>query len=154
MKEKKTNLLTERQRLVLETMRMRLTEKEALGYLLNSGFEISDTTWYREKNKLENMKLERLYHIAKIGLGEQHLERIDKCELIEKLMWNNFLQEKDPFKRTVILREIVRMQPYISSYYEATYYAAKQTGDNAEIPSISTEGSVIPLSSNAGQVNQ
>ena len=60
------SILTERQRAVLETMKMRLTEKEALEYLKDTGFEMSDTTWYREKNKLENMKLDRLYHIAKL----------------------------------------------------------------------------------------
>lgn len=47
-------------------------------------------------------------------------ERIDKCEMIEKLMWENYRNEISPFKRTLILREITRMQSYLSSYYEAT----------------------------------
>ena len=79
---KNNNLLTDRQKTVLKTV----TEKESLEYLKDNGFEISDTTLYREKSKLEKMKLKRLYQIAKYGFEEQHLERIDNCELILKLM--------------------------------------------------------------------
>lgn len=111
----KTNILTERQKAVLETIRMRLTEKEALEYLRNAGFEMSDTTWYREKKQLEKMKLKRLYHIAKIGFEDQHLERIDICELIQKLMWQNVKEEKDPYKRNQILKDILSFQPYLST---------------------------------------
>ena len=93
---KTTILLTDRQKTVLETVKMRLTEKESLEYLKDNGFEISDTTLYREKSKLEKMKLKRLYQIAKYGFEEQHLERIDNCELILKLMWQNAMNEKDP----------------------------------------------------------
>lgn len=116
----KTNVLTDRQKAVLETMRMRLTEKEALEYLRNAGFEMSDTTWYREKKLLEEMKLKRLYDIAKIGFEDQHLQRMDICELIQKLMWQNVKEEKDPYKRNHILKEILSLQPLLSNYYEAT----------------------------------
>jgi maleate cis-trans isomerase len=64
---KNNNILSERQKAVMETVKMRLTEKESLEYLKDNGFEISDTTLYREKNKLEKMKLKRLYQIAKYG---------------------------------------------------------------------------------------
>jgi hypothetical protein len=47
------------------------------------GFEMSDTTWYREKNTVEKLKLKRLYHIAQIGFQDQHLERIDNTELFK-----------------------------------------------------------------------
>jgi hypothetical protein len=123
----KTNILTERQKAVVETIRMRLTEKEALEYLRNAGFETSDTTWYREKKQLEKMKLKRLYHIAKIGFEDQHLERIDNCELIQKLMWQNVREEKDPYKRNQILKDILSLQPYLSNYYEATMDVMKES---------------------------
>jgi hypothetical protein len=123
----KTNILTERQKAVLETIRMRLTEKEALEYLRNAGFEMSDTTWYREKKQLEKMKLKRLYHIAKIGFEDQHLERIDICELIQRLMWQNVREEKDPYKRNQILKDILSLQPYLSNYYEATKEVMKES---------------------------
>jgi len=123
----KTNIVTDRQKAVLETMRMRLTEKEALEYLRNAGFEMSDTTWYREKKQLEEMKLKRLYHIAKIGFEDQHLQRIDICELIEKLMWQNMKEEKDPYKRNEILKDILSMQPLLSTYYESTKEVMKES---------------------------
>ena len=123
----KTNILTDRQKAVLETMRMRLTEKEALEYLRNAGFETSDTTWYREKKQLEKMKLKRLYHIAKIGFEDQHLQRIDICELIQKLMWQNVKEEKNPYKRNQILKDILSLQPLLSTYYEATKDVMKES---------------------------
>ena len=123
----KNNTLTDRQKAVLETVKMRLTEKESLEYLKDNGFEISDTTLYREKSKLEMMKLKRLYQIAKYGFEEQHLERIDNCELILKLMWQNAMNEKDPYKNTQILKEILSLQPYLSSYYDATREVMKES---------------------------
>ena len=64
-----------------------ITEKQALAYLKEVGFEVSDTTWYREKNKVEKLKLKRLYHIAQIGFQDQHLETIDQYEMGFKMMW-------------------------------------------------------------------
>ena len=83
------NMITDRQRAVVETMRMRLTEKLALAYLKGAGFEMCAMTWYREKRKLDKMKLQRLYHIAKIGFQDQHLETIDQYEIGFKMMWEN-----------------------------------------------------------------
>ncbi len=44
----------------------------------------------------------------------------DNCELIAKLMWENYLRERSPYRRVLILKEIKELQPYLSSYYEAT----------------------------------
>ena len=68
----KNNIVTDRQKAVLETVKMRLKEKESLEYLKDNGFEISDTTLCRDKGKLEKMKLKRLYQIAKYGFEEQY----------------------------------------------------------------------------------
>jgi hypothetical protein len=56
---------------------MRLTEKQSLEYLKEVGFQMASANLYREKKKIEAMKLKRLYHIAKIGFQDQHLDRID-----------------------------------------------------------------------------
>ena len=58
------------------------------------GFDISPTTYYNDKRKVENLKLKRLYHIAEIGFQDQHLERIDNYEMGFKMMWENVLLEK------------------------------------------------------------
>lgn len=116
----KSNLITDRQRAVIETMRMKLSEKLALAYLKGEGFEMCAMTWYREKRKLEQMKLKRLYHIAQIGFQDQHLETIDQYEMGFKMMWQNVLRERDPYKQNVMIKDILLLKPYLSSYYEAT----------------------------------
>lgn len=99
---------------------MRLSEREALAYLKGIGFEISRTSYYREKKKVESMKLERLVHIAQIGFQDQHIDRIDNTELALKLMWQNYHLEQDPYKKFQMLKDIIAVQPYLSSYYEAS----------------------------------
>ena len=64
---------------------MRLNEKQSLEYLKEVGFDIGPATYYREKRKVEELKLKRLYHIAKIGFQDQHLERIDNTETLFKV---------------------------------------------------------------------
>lgn len=116
----KSRLLSDRQKSVIETIRMRLTEKQSLAYLKEMGFEISPKTYYNDKRKVESLKLKRLYHIAKIGFQNQHLERIDIYEMGFKMMWQNVLLEKDPYKRNSMIKDILLLQPYLSAYYEAT----------------------------------
>jgi hypothetical protein len=83
----KSNILSDRSRAIVETIRLRLTEKQSLEYLNDAVFEIGPATFYREKRKVEELKLRRLYHIAQIGFQDQHIDRIDNTELALKLMW-------------------------------------------------------------------
>ena len=116
----KSRLLSDRQKSVIETIRMRLTERQSLAYLKEMGFEISPKTYYNDKRKVESLKLKRLYHIAQIGFQDQHLERIDIYEMGFKMMWQNVLLEKDPYKRNSMIKDILLLQPYLPAYYEAT----------------------------------
>jgi hypothetical protein len=70
---------------------MRLHVPQALEYLKDAGHEMSRAKYFRLRKNVENMKLERMHYIAKY-FPDQHLERIDRCELIEKLMWENYHQ--------------------------------------------------------------
>jgi hypothetical protein len=116
----KRRLLSCREKTVIETIRMRLTEKQSLAYLKEMGFDISPKTYYNDKRKVESLKLKRLYHIAQIGFQDQHLERIDNYEIGFKMMWKNVLLEKDPYKCNQMIKDILLLQPYLSAYYEAT----------------------------------
>jgi hypothetical protein len=116
----KSSILNDRQKAVIETIRMRLNEKQSLEYLKEIGFDIGPATYYREKRKVEELKLKRLYHIAKMGFQDQHLERIDVYEMGFKMMWQNVLLEKEPYKRNQMIKDILLLQPYLSAYYEAT----------------------------------
>ena len=122
----KSSILSDRQKAVIETIRMRLNEKQSLEYLKEIGFDIGPATYYREKNKLEKLKLKRLYHIAKIGFQDQHLDRIDNTELCLKLMWENYHLEQDPYKKFQMLKDIILVQPYLSAYYETTKLVMQQ----------------------------
>ena len=70
-------------------------------------------TYYSDKSKVESLKLKRLYHIAKIGFQDQHLERIDVYEMGFKMMWQNVLLEKDPYKCNSMIKDILLLQPYL-----------------------------------------
>src|SRR5215203_5418696 len=112
--------LNDRSKTIVESIRLRLNEKQALTYLKEAGFEMSARTYYREKRKIESMKLKRLYHIAQIGFQDQHLETIDQYEMGFKMMWQNVLRERDPYKQNSMIKDILLLKPYLSSYYEAT----------------------------------
>ena len=113
-------MLSDTDKAVVETMRMRLTTDQALQYLKDNEFFLSRASYFRHKKKLEQMKLKRLYYIAKIGFQDQHLETIDQYELGFKMMWQNVLRERDPYKQNAMIRDILLLKPYLSSYYEAT----------------------------------
>lgn len=121
----KFNILTDSEQAVLQTMTMQLTPKKALEYLKGVGVDMSERTYYRCKNRVEASKRERLMHIAQL-FTDQHLQRIDKLELVESLMWKNYEEEKNPTKRVNILTSIVNMQPYLSNYYGATRFVLEK----------------------------
>src|SRR4030095_15005326 len=112
--------LTEKEKQVIATMRMRLPYQQALLYLQEVGCPMKQSTYYHHRKKLEDKKLERLDFIARIGYEDQHLERIDQLELIQELMWQNYHLCKNHFQKTLILEKIANVQPYLSSYYDAT----------------------------------
>ena len=101
-------MLSDTEKAVVETIRMRLSTEQALQYMKDNGFSVSRATYFRHKKKLEEKKLERLYHMANLGFEYQHLDRIDGLELIEKKMWEEYNKEKDPWKRVQILKDIAR----------------------------------------------
>ena len=68
----KTSILTDSEKVVIQTITMRLNLREALKYLKNDGFDISERTYFRYKKKVESMKWERLKHYANL-FTSQHL---------------------------------------------------------------------------------
>ena len=123
------SILNDSQKAIVDTITMRLNTKQSLAYLKEHGFEMIERKFFRQKKKIESLKLERLYHIAKIGFEEQHLERIDQLKLIQRLMWENYEKCGIPYQKTKILESIASVQPYLSSYYEATHFIVKEVGD-------------------------
>lgn len=128
MSRVKSSVLNDRQKEIVATIRMRLTTDKALLYLKEAGYEMSARSWRREKQKLNDSKLQRLHFIAKIGFEDQHLERIDQLELIQRLMWDEYDKEESPFKRASILEKIANIQPYLSNYYDLTREVISPSG--------------------------
>lgn len=125
-KNKKKPVLTERQKTVVECIRMRLTNTQALEYLTHNGFKMSQSTLTREKRYVESKKLERIFEIGMIGFEDQHIDRIDNLQVIEKLMWNNYHAQEDSFKRVIILEKLAALQPYVAKFYESTRYVIEK----------------------------
>ena len=90
------------------------------------GFDISPKTYYNDKRKVESLKLKRLYEIAKIGFQDQHLETIDQYEMGFKMMWQNVMRERDPYKQNSMIKDILLLRPYLNAYYEATKLVMQQ----------------------------
>jgi hypothetical protein len=116
----KDDVLTERQKIVVECIKMRLSDRHSLEYLAHHGYEVSLPTLTRDKRKVESKKMDRLFQVARIEFEEHHLDRIDNTEIALKLMWGNYHAETNPFRRVLILEKIVAIQPYLSSFYEVT----------------------------------
>ena len=116
---------------------MRLTRQEALEYLRGQGYPISNSTLGRIKSELKRNSLSRMHQIATYEFHEQHLNRIDNCELIAKLMWQGYLRERSPYRRVLILKEIKEIQPYLSSYYQTTKMVLEGQNTNNSIESSS-----------------
>jgi hypothetical protein len=111
-------------------MLTRLSEKESLVYLKDKGYEISIQHFYRLKKGIQESRFDRLNLIAKQGFVDQHLERIDQLELINKEYWKLYNAEKDNFKKALILEKIAELQTYISPYYDASRYVMEQSIKN------------------------
>jgi hypothetical protein len=134
------SMLDDKERAVVETMIMRYNYTEALDYLQNHGMDMSQATYYRFRKKVESKKLERMQFIAE-HFQELHLEKIDRLEYIEKLMWNEFENEKQPSRRVRILESIANAQPIITAYYHSSTAAldisarhAARTNKIVELP--------------------
>jgi len=72
------DILNDTEKVVVETIRIRLSTEQVLQYLQDHGFPMSRDTYFRHKRKVEEKKFIRLYYISTIHFQDQHLDnRID-----------------------------------------------------------------------------
>ena len=107
-------------RLVIHAKAMRLNTAEALVYLRTRGHAIADRTYFKYKEKIDSSTWDRAEEIAKGGLLEQHMRRIDNLETIEHEQWLSLNMSKNPNARSQILERIAVLQPYITAMYDYT----------------------------------
>lgn len=114
-------MLKDTDKIVAHCMVMRLGEKEALSYLKTNGHEMSRITYYRIRKRLKSTKINVSQEITKTEfVTDQHLQNIQQLELIQQEMWKLYHIEIEPYKKAKILMKIVNVQPYLSSYYDAS----------------------------------
>lgn len=115
--------LNERELLVVATKIFGLKEDAALDYMKEHEHEMSTATYYRILGHIEGQTRQRLFQIAK-GMRELHMQRIDELEKVRTEMWDRYevakKDKKKPLEAVKILKEIKEVQPYISTYHEAT----------------------------------
>lgn len=109
----------ELEQLILRTIVMKFTEKEALAYIKSNYKPIESTRYYEIKKAINDKIISEGYHItSKNGLFEQHMMRIHTLETIEKEQWINYHTETKPILKSAILERIQNLQVYLSSAYD------------------------------------
>ena len=99
---------------------MNFTEEESLAYLKEKGHSMSPRKFYYTCGHISSETRKRAFEHAKNFL-EDHISTIDELLNIKKMMYENYKDEEDSFKKTMILAKITEtMIPYISAYKEST----------------------------------
>lgn len=100
---------------------MRLTEKESLAYLKDHKYPIKEGRFYEIKKVIKENNSHQINKIAlENGFAESHMERITTLRTIEREHWINYNKEKEPIKKSTILKNITELQVYLSSAYDTT----------------------------------
>jgi hypothetical protein len=125
---------------IIQCMVTGLSEKHSLDNLSDNGFKISRQHFYRLKREIKRSRFDRLNLIAKSQFVDQHLERIDQLETINREYWSLYRKESNTFKKAIILEKITELQTYISPYYDASRYilekSVKQNENNKAISNV------------------
>jgi hypothetical protein len=129
-----------RLQIITECMITQRTTLQTLQILEKNGFKITDRTLRRDKNKIKENNLKRLFEITiNYDFQNQHIEKLQKLEYLERGMFDDIQDCKDPFKRSKIREMIANLQPITSSYMDyASYVARKITPDLSKITTVIT----------------
>ena len=122
-----SNTMSVRQQIIMECMITQRTTQQTLQILAYNGFKITDRTLRREKSIIKEKNLKKLFHIAKnYDFHSQHIERLHKLEYLERGMFDDIQDCKDPYKRSKIREIIANLQPIMSSYLDYASYVAEK----------------------------
>jgi len=112
---------------IIQVLAMDLSEKDSIQYLSDNGFKISTRYLYILKNKVKRERNNRLTLIAKSEFRDQHIQRIEQLETIQKEYWKLYRQESKPINKAQILSKLVELQTYVSTYYDSSRYVMEQS---------------------------
>ena len=120
--------------LVIQSMAMRLSEKEALDWISSQGKHLSHAQYYRIRKKINNEKEKRKTSFKSEGLWTAIFGSIDQYETILRLSWKNARNEKDPLKNQKILESITQILPYTTAIIEEGVEYSKHPADFKKTP--------------------
>jgi hypothetical protein len=136
--------LTDREIAVLSTKFMWFTVDECLKYLEDRGFTMNKRKYHRILKRISSRYKEIAFGIAKNFLND-HVDRVQEMINIKKLMYKEYEDEGDHFKRATILAKITEQNTYISGYSEDTKYiieeVQKRIGNEEKTDNISSSDS-------------
>ena len=112
-------VLSDTEFLVVQTIAMRLNEKESLAWLASHGSRIKRAQFYRIKAKLSSLKHKKSETQYNEFLETGLRSKLEQLETIFYLSFQNVRKEKDPSKNQKILESIVTMMPSVTAMYEA-----------------------------------
>jgi hypothetical protein len=106
--------------LIINTISMKYSETEALRYLTDKGYSLTNITYRRIKHHILDDRTNRLNAIANNGYIDAHLDTIDNLNHIKREMWIQYDLETRPYAKVEILTQIANLEPYLSEYYALT----------------------------------
>jgi hypothetical protein len=69
------SILNDSQKAIVDTITMQLDTKQSLVYLKEHGFEMNERKFFRQKKKIESLKLKRLCHSNLYDLSSKLIPR-------------------------------------------------------------------------------
>jgi len=118
--------LSDQELLMTQISAFHLSEKQGMELFTKSHDEISISTYYRIKGRVNAMTKRRLVDIAK-ELPEEHLKTLDKINLIEYSLVEKMLDpDNSNIDMSRIAKIIVEIQPYRSAYQEGAKFALQE----------------------------
>jgi len=111
--------------LIIECQVRRLTTEEALAYLAKNGITMSERTYRRHKNEIEDKFEERISEAADIGRVQQILLGVDTLKQVEKEKWNLFSSTQNDVLKERLLESIVKLQERFTEHYKQVAFRAR-----------------------------
>jgi len=107
---------------IIETMVMRLDNKEAILYLKKNHIQMHERTYYKLKKKILDNRFKRLKEIFDYEFIDEYLQAINTIRDCQKKMYECYdkIKDKDPAKASDILTQIISSQPILVEFYHNT----------------------------------
>lgn len=118
--------LTDTEFLVMQTVAMRLSEKEALEWLKSHDVSLKHAQFYRIKKRIKQAGEKWKEELQKQGYWPLNLLLNQQALTVLNFSWENARKEKDPAKNQKILESIAAIiLPYFSTTHEVALLTAR-----------------------------